>query len=157
MPPTTPLARRQLDRRFAELRPLTSALRTPRGGWIRLLRTALGMRQEDLGARLRVSAQAVGALERREAADGVTLAALRQAADALDAELYYVLLPRQPLETQLEQKIDRAARFLAGQVHHSMRMEDQATEPAEFEERVNEIKEQLRLAPSLLWTLPREV
>jgi predicted DNA-binding mobile mystery protein A len=115
------------------------------------------MRQEDLGARLKVSAQAVGALERREAADGVTLAALRQAADALDAELYYVLLPRQPLEMQLEEKIDRAARYLAGQVHHSMRMEDQATEPAELEERVNEIREQLRLAPSLLWTLPREV
>jgi hypothetical protein len=86
----------------------------------------------------------------------VTLGALRQAADALDAELYYVLIPRQPLEAQLEEKIDRAARFLAGQVHHSMRMEDQATDAAELQERINEIKNQLRLTPSLLWTLPRD-
>lgn len=150
-------ARRQLDRRFAELRTSVPLLRTPRGGWVRLLRTALGMRQEDLATRLKVSAQAVGALERREAEETVTLASLRQAADALDAELYYVLLPRQPIEARLEAEIDRAARFLAGQVHHSMRMEDQATEPAELLERIKEIKDQLRLTPSLLWTLPHDV
>lgn|GEM_PF-6848800 len=124
---------------------------------MRLLRNALEMRQEDLGDRLKVSAQAVGALERREAEGTVTLAALRQAADALGAELYYVLLPRQPIEAQLEARIDRVARFLAGQVHHSMRMEDQATDPPELQERIREIKDQLRLMPSLLWTLPDDV
>lgn len=150
-------ARRQLDRRFEALRGNIPLLRTPRGGWVRLLRTALGMRQEDLATRLKVSAQAVGALERREAEETVTLASLRQAADALDAELYWVLLPRQPIEARLEAEIDRAARFMAGQVHHSMRMEDQATEPAELLERIKEIKDQLRLTPSLLWTLPHDV
>jgi transcriptional regulator with XRE-family HTH domain len=115
------------------------------------------MRQEDLAARLKVSAQAVGALERREAEESVTIASLRQAADALDAELYYVLLPRQPLETRLEAEIDRVARFMVGQVHHSMRMEDPETGLPELLERIREVKDQLRLTPSLLWTLPNDV
>lgn len=120
----TPASIRQLDRRFDDLRAQAALLRTPRGGWIRLLRNALGLRQEDLGTRLQVSKQAAGALERREAEESVTLSALREAADALDAELYYVLVPRRRLDEQLEERLDRAARFLARQVHHSMRMED---------------------------------
>lgn len=122
-----------------------------------MLRGALVLRQEDLAARLDVSRQAAGALERREAEESVTLAALREAAEALDAELYYVLVPRRPLQEQFEERIDRAARLLAGQVHHSMRMEDQATEPAELTERIEEIKAQFRLHPSLLRALPDEL
>ena len=156
MPPS-PVTRRQLDRRLGALRGSIPLLRTPRGGWIRLLRTTLGMRQEDLAARLKVSAQAVGALERREAEESVTLASLRQAADALDADLYYVLLPRKPIEERLEAEVDRVARFMAGQIHHSMRMEDQATDIPELLERIKEIKDRLRLTPSLLWTLPHDV
>ena len=152
----TPASVRQLDRRFDDLRSQAALLRTPRGGWIRLLRNALGLRQEDIGTRLRVSKQAAGALERREVEESVTLAELREAADALDAELYYVLVPRRRLNEQLEERLDRAARFLAGQVHHSMRMEDQATDPGEMTERIEEIKAQLRRTPSLLWTLPDE-
>lgn len=147
---------RQLDQRFDALRIQGALLRTPRGGWLRLLRNALGLRQEDLGKRLKISKQAAGALERREAEETVTLAALREAADALDAELYYVLVPRRRLGEQIEERLDRTARFLAGQVHHSMRMEDQATGPAEMTERIEEIKAQLRRTPSLLWTLPDE-
>ena len=122
-----------------------------------MLRGALALRQEDIAARLNVSRQAAGALERREAEETVTLAALREAAEALDAELYYVLVPRRPLQEQFEERIDRAARLLAGQVHHSMRMEDQATEPAELTERIEEIKAQFRLHPSLLRALPDEL
>lgn len=149
-------ATRQLDRRFDDLRPHLSLLRAPRGGWIRLLRGVLGLRQQDLGSRLGISKQAAAALEHREAEETATLAALRQAADALDAELYYVLVPRRPLGEQFEDRLDRAARLLAGQVHHSMRMEDQETEPAEMRERIEEIKARLRLSPSLLRNLPDE-
>lgn len=157
MVPVSDATRRQLDRRFDDLRTHAPLLRTPRGGWIRLLRNALGLRQEDLGKRLRITKQAAGALEKREAEESVTLAALREAADALDAELYYVLVPRRRLDEQLEEQLDRAARFLAAQVHHSMRMEDQATEPAEMTRRIEEIKTRLRLTPALLRTLPDEL
>lgn len=151
---TPVIARRQLDRRFSELRNQVTLLPTPRGGWIRLLRSVMGMRQEDLARRLNVSAQAAGALERREAEERVTLAALREAAEALDADLYYVLVPRVPLEVQVEVRVERIARGMASQVHHSMRMEDQETDSPGLQERIEEIKAQLRRTPHLLWALP---
>lgn len=151
------VASQQLERRFATLRNEAGLLATPKGGWIRLLRTSLGMRQHDLGARMGITAQAAGQLEQREMDEAVTLKALRQAADALGAELYYVLVPREPLSAAVEDRISRAARYLAGQVDHTMRLENQATGEAESQARVRQIEEQLRLRPSLLWTLPDDL
>jgi predicted DNA-binding mobile mystery protein A len=151
------LDRKQLDTKFASIRENLAVLQPPRGGWIRSLRTALGMRQQDLGERLAISSQAVADLERREAQDLVTLAKLRTAAHALGAELYYVVIPVRPINATLEERADRVARFLVGQVHHSMRMEDQATAEAEQKARLAEIKEHLLEVPSLLWTMPYDL
>jgi predicted DNA-binding mobile mystery protein A len=153
----TSLAVQQLERRFATLRQQAGLLATPKGGWIRMLRTSLGMRQHDLGARLGITAQAAGQLEQREIDEAVTLKALRQAANALGAELHYVLVPRQPVSAEVEDRISRAARYLAEQVDHTMRLENQSTGGAASEARVRQIEEQLRLAPSLLWTLPDDL
>jgi hypothetical protein len=89
--------------------------------------------------------------------EAVTLKALRQAADALGADLHYVLVPRQPLSAALEDRISRAARHLAGQVDHTMRLENQETGDAASQMRIRRIEEQLRLTPSLLWTLPDDL
>jgi predicted DNA-binding mobile mystery protein A len=153
----TSVAGQQMERRFAALREQAGLLATPKGGWIRLLRTSLGMRQQDFGARLGVTAQAAGQLEQREMDEAVTLKALRQAADALGADLHYVLVPRQPLAATVEDRISRAARHLAGQVDHTMRLENQATGAAASQMRIRRIEEQLRLTPSLLWTLPDDL
>ena len=115
------------------------------------------MRQQDLGGRLGVSNQAVADLERREAEEMVTLAKLRAAAHALGGELYYAVVPARPVAAILEERADRVARFLAGQVHHSMRMEDQATAEAEQEARMAEIKAHLLEVPSLLWSVPDDL
>ena len=115
------------------------------------------MRQQDLAERLGISSQAVADLERRETEDQVTLARLRAAARALGGELYYVVIPARPISETLDERADRVARFLAGQVHHSMRMEDQATSEDERTARIAEMKEHLREVPSLLWTLPDDL
>jgi len=115
------------------------------------------MRQRDLSARLRTSSQAVADLERREADGTVTISKLREAAHALGAELYYVIIPARPINATLQSRAEQVARFLAGQVHHSMRMEDQATAEEEFRERLEEMRDHLLAVPSLLWTLPDDV
>lgn len=153
----TSLASQQTERRFSALREQAVLFATPKGGWIRLLRTSLGMRQQDFGARLGITAQAAGQLEQREMDEAVTLKTLRQAADALGADLHYVLVPRQPLSAALEDRISRAARHLAEQVDHTMRLENQATGDAASQLRIRQIEEQLRLTPSLVWTLPDDL
>lgn len=148
------LARTQLDSRFTRLREMRPALHAPRGGWLRALRTSLGMRLQDVGARLGVSAQAVAQMESREAAGTITLNGLREAAAAMDAEVFVVVVPARGSAESLDQRAESVARVLAAQVHHSMRMEDQATGDAEWRARVADIKATLLRTPSLLWTMP---
>lgn len=153
----TRLDRKQLDARYARVREARPQFQAPRGGWLRALRTALGMRQQDLGERLGVSGQSIAALERREIDGRVTLDRLREAARAMGAELYYAIVPVRTVSETLEERATRVARFMAGQVHHSMRMEDQGTGVDEQRERFEEIRRSLLEDPSLLWTLPDEL
>jgi predicted DNA-binding mobile mystery protein A len=154
---TAKLDRKQLDRRLGQVRDVASLLQPPRGGWLRVLRSALGMSQRELGSRLRITPQAAAALEKREDDGTVTLATLRAAAHAIGCEVHYVLVPAQPIEKTLEDRATVVARFMSGQVHHSMRMEDQATSDDERNDRYEEIREQLLDNPSLLWTVPDDL
>ena len=112
------------------------------------------MRQRDLGARMGVSAQAVAQLEAREQEGSVTLGALREAARAMGAEVFYVIVPERSVSVALRERADAAARLMLRQVHHSMRMEDQETGAAERDARLAELTEELLRSPSALWDLP---
>jgi hypothetical protein len=46
---------------------------------------------------MRLAQQSVNQLEKNERAGVITLASLRRAAEALDAELFYAIIPRKPL------------------------------------------------------------
>lgn len=118
-------ARRQLEARLQRLRPLAGEAR-PHKGWIRAIRDALGMSSTELAARMGVSQQTVPDLERSELHNTIKLETLRRAADALDCDLAYVLLPRTSLDEAVSAQARRkAARHLTPVAHHS-RLEDQS-------------------------------
>jgi predicted DNA-binding mobile mystery protein A len=119
-------SRRLLDAHFDEWQPLRELARPPRG-WIRTVRDALGMSAAALGARLGTTGSAVIRLEQSEAADRVRLDTLRGAADALDCDLVYLLVPRQQLNTVLRERARQLARREVAAVQQTMRLEDQAT------------------------------
>ena len=76
------LARKNLEKRLGFLR--DTDLTSPKGGWIRAIRDALGMSSRQLASRLGVSQSRVTPLERAEAHGGATLKTLKEAAEALD-------------------------------------------------------------------------
>ena len=120
-----PQARRRLDARFQRLRPLADEPR-PHKGWIRAIRDALGMSSTELAARIGVIQQAVPDLERSELHDTIKLETLRRAANALDCDLLYFLVPRTSLDEAVKRQArHKAARHLDPLAHHS-RLEDQA-------------------------------
>ena len=84
---------KQLDR---ALEPYRAAREVPRPskGWIRTIRQALGISSGELARRLGTSRQLPLQLEKGEAEDRVTLKSLRAAANALDCDLVYALVPR---------------------------------------------------------------
>jgi predicted DNA-binding mobile mystery protein A len=77
----------------------------PADGWVRTIRQALGMSTESLAFRMKVSRRSVVSLEAGEADGSVQLNTLRRAADALDCQLFHVLVPR----TSLTELVNRAA------------------------------------------------
>jgi predicted DNA-binding mobile mystery protein A len=76
---------------------------------------------------LGVVTSTVTRLETSEADDTISLATLRRAAEALDCELRYVLVPRQSLADTLATRANQLARERMAGVAHSMALEAQAT------------------------------
>jgi predicted DNA-binding mobile mystery protein A len=116
------LKRRQLD---SSSRP-ARGVEPPRGGWVRAIRTALSMSAAQLGKRLGMSAQGVFDLEHREQDETVSVAKLRQAADALGCDLKVVFVPRRPLTAMLEEQARAKALGERNRITHTMRLEAQA-------------------------------
>jgi predicted DNA-binding mobile mystery protein A len=84
------------------------------------------MSSTELAARIGVSQQTIPDIERSELHDTIKLETLRRAADALDCDLVYFLLPRTSLDEAVRRQAGRkAARHLGPLAHHS-RLEDQA-------------------------------
>ena len=148
------LARKHLDAALSPFRAMSPQARPPRG-WLRAIRDALGMTSRQLAARMGLSQPTIIALEKSEAAETITLRSLREAAEALDCQLVYALVPRGTLDETVRNRARAIAQSQLARINHTMRLEDQAlTEPnlAAEVERVTQVI--LAGRPSRLWEAP---
>lgn len=142
----------QIDNKIEEYKSLQKAI-SPPTGWIKAVRTAIGMSMQQLGNRLSITKQSVMDIERRELEGSITIRALREAADALDMQLVYGFIP---IDETLENLIARKAKELATQIvmrtSNSMKLENQENSKLRIqkaiEERTAEIKNEM---PKTLW------
>jgi predicted DNA-binding mobile mystery protein A len=127
--------------------------RAPGNGWVSTIRRAIGMSSAQLAARMHISRQSLEALEAREVAGTATVDALRRAADALDCDLVYALIPRQgSLETVVTEQARRLAERLVGRAGHTMALEQQAVAMSETEHQIAVITRRLLAEwPRGLW------
>ncbi len=121
-PRTARQATRRLDQKLATLQ--TPAV--PRGGWVRAIRTALGMTQAQLAKRMGIARQSAASLETDELNGNVTLARLMRAAEELGCELRYLLVPTEPLEDMVANQARRRAEQKLGRVNQSQALEASA-------------------------------
>ena len=126
-------ARLALDSRLAQRDRLTSTLTVPKAGWIHAIRSALGMSTSDLGARLGVTPSTVTRMERSEHSQSIQLDTLARAANALDCDLVYALVPRASLEDAVRAQATRRARQELAAIDHSMALEKQSVPTAHAE------------------------
>ena len=144
-------ARRNLDKKLATLQNLDILVRPPRG-WIKAIREALGMTTTQLGKRLGVTQSRVTAIEQAEAKKSITLNSLEKAAQAMDCQLVYVLLPRRPLEKQVREQAEKLSRKQIESTRHTMTLEAQAIDKADEEElRKRLVEKILEKSGSELW------
>lgn len=115
---------RQVEGELAKWR--RAALPSPPSvGWIQTIREALGMTAAALAKRFAMTGPGLRGIEASEADERITLATLRKVADALDCDLRYALVPRQPLDDKLMARAKRVVAEQMGPVAHSMALEDQ--------------------------------
>ncbi len=141
--------RRALDRRLQSWRALGSDGNTPHGGWIRAIREAIGMTPADLAARMGVERTTFVRLEQSERAGRIQLGTLTRAADALQCDLVYALVPRHPLETTVVRRAEKLARADLAGVDHTMLLEDQQVPDGNDPEQVAEYAARLLEQPGL--------
>lgn len=122
-------------------------------GWIKAIRTALGMSMLQLGNRLSITKQSVQDIEKREQDGSITLKALKETAKAMDMQLVYGFIPN---DGSLEALINRKAKELATQIvlrtSNTMKLEDQENSKQRIEKAIEEravtIKNEM---PKSLW------
>ncbi len=114
----------QLDRNLAAWQAVRTSGRPPLG-WAKAIRQGLGMTALALGRRLGISQAGVAKLEKAEAEDRITLGSLRKLAEALNCEVHYALIPREPLESMIKNRAIELAKERLSMVSHSMALEGQ--------------------------------
>ena len=125
---------------------------TPRSGWVRAIREALGMSAQQLGTRVRVKRQTIENLERSEANGKITLDSLNRIAKALDCRLVYALVPDKPLEQMQRERAREIADSVVKPVSHSMRLEAQSIGKREVQRQRDELAQKLLQGnPKKLW------
>ena len=116
-------SRSHLDDRFKELGPVKRYV-APVRGWIKAIRTGLGMTTAQSAQRLCVTQPSLVDLEQSEANGGIALATLRRAAKAIDCTLVYALIPNKPLDAMVRDRARLFTRKRRAPVEHSMLLED---------------------------------
>jgi len=153
------LARRQL---WEMLGRYVSAVDTPRprDGWISAIREALEMTHRQFAARLGIAQSNAVRLEQREQNDTISLGALRRAADALDCDLIYAVVPRHGasttagdnlLEAVIQTRAHKVAAAQLRHIAHTMTLEAQPVLAHEHRAQIADLAAELAEAPRRLW------
>jgi predicted DNA-binding mobile mystery protein A len=102
------------------------------------------MTMEQLGGKLNISRQAVSQIEKREREGTITLNGLREAANALDMQLIYAIVPKTgTLEESVEKRAFELAQEMLLGANQQMRLENQAVDDAQLKEAVAETAAEL--------------
>jgi predicted DNA-binding mobile mystery protein A len=125
----------------------------PPTGWIKAVRTALGMSLQQLGNKISITKQSLTEIESREKEGTITLKTLRDVANGLDMELVYGFVPKDgSLDALIERKAKELAAHIVLRTSNTMKLEDQGNTNKRIEkairERATSIKNEM---PQILW------
>jgi predicted DNA-binding mobile mystery protein A len=137
------IQREEIERALRHDQLLKVHLQPPIGGWLKGIRTALGMTAKQLGRRIGVSQATVSEAELAESEGRITLKTLRKMADGMDSELVYALVPRAALDAIVHNNANRAARRMVGEVSQGMALEGQSTDDSARAAQVDSLRERL--------------
>ena len=127
--------RKRMDAKLMNLKQVSDFPPPPKG-WIRAIREIIGMSGVQFAERLGVTSQSIADLEKSEALGTIQLASLRKAADALDCDLVYALVPKTSLDGSVQGRARNIARRALLQVTRTMTLESQQATGRNMEDEI---------------------
>ncbi|MCK5707455.1 MAG: mobile mystery protein A [Candidatus Aureabacteria bacterium] len=125
---------------------------TPVKGWIRSIRTALGMNTRQLAKRVNVTKQRISVIEKQEIQGSLTINTLRKVADALGCVFVYGFLPDISLEDTVEKQAKLIVKEQMKHISQSMLLENQELSSKEKQKSIEDaIEKLLRNSPESIW------
>lgn len=136
-------------RSFAAL----SKVAIPPTGWIKAIRTALGMSMQQLGNKLNVSKQGVMDMEKREKDGSISIRSMRDIAAAMDMQLVYAFVPNDgSLDALIEKRATALATEIVMRTANSMKLENQANSEKRIQSAIRERAAAIQNEmPKILW------
>ncbi len=124
----------------------------PPEGWVRTVRTALGMSGSQLAARLGVSKARVSKAEKDEPAGSVTLKTMHTMAKAMGCRFVYAVIPEKEVEEVIKQRAIKKAREQVKTASTHMALEAQSLNEEQLNFEIERIAAEIvEKMPSDLW------
>ncbi len=116
--------RQILDQRLKNLPPASPS----RNDWIKAVRNSLGITTRQLATLMKVGQNSITQIEAGEKKQSISLKNLVKAAEAMDCEVIYMIVPKAPYQSfneLLEKKSYDLALKISKGISHSMNLEQQ--------------------------------
>jgi predicted DNA-binding mobile mystery protein A len=122
-------------------------------GWIRTIRTTLGLSYRQMAKRLQITPQSVQGFEKRELAESITLKNLNEIARSLNMRVVYGFVPKSgSLEQMITEQALAVARKIVMRTDTTMKLEDQGITKEQRDKAILELAEEIkREMPRYLW------
>jgi len=142
----------QIDRKILPFRKVEE-ISIPSSGWVKAIRTSLGMSLRQLGLKMGITAQSVREMEERESNESISIRVLKQFANSLNMKFVYGFIPQ---NKSLEDIIDSRAKEIAQDIVYrtsiNMKLEDQENTPERITKAINEKAAEIKNEmPKYLW------
>lgn len=134
------LVREQLDKQLVRLK---NSPKVPSGGWVKILREALGMTTIQLAQRIKVDPSRVSRMEQAEADQTLKLSTMEKLAEGLGMKFVYGFVPKDSLEDTVRDQARKLALKRMERLDHTMRLELQNLSDAEKEKAINDMADRI--------------
>ena len=145
------LMRDQLDEQLDPLRGLVR-ISSPRHGWIKMIRKALGMTTTELGERTDLDQSRISRIESAEPTGDIKVSTLEKIAEGLDMKFVYGFVSKQSLQEKVREQARKIAEQRLKRVNHSMKLEKQALDQYEYNQALDELIDRIMIEqPKNFW------
>ncbi len=128
------------------------SISTPKEGWIRTTRKALGMQGTQLARRMGISKAQVLQTEKGEAAGSITIKTMEKAAEALGCRFVYALVPETSVADLVNKRAREKARNIVEKANEHMALEAQTLSSEQISFEIDRLQDEfVQGKPGELW------